>query len=176
MRNKTYFNYLCSKVDTGDFNIDDYIELLENLYDERFYWVEFPEDENRVKDALYFRSNTFAKDFPYDYWELKDRPVSIFELMVTLAIRLEKEMMTNMSDDHTGKWLYIMIKNLGLSELTNDNFDRSYFINVIVTFLNRNFEPSGHGGLFVTKNINIDMTKLNIWYQMNEYISSLFNY
>jgi len=167
-----YYNYLCSIIDTDDFNIMEYTELLENLFHEKFYAID-KADENRIKDALYFRKCYIDNlcDISYDMSE----PVNILELMVTLSRRIEDEIMTDMGrTKHTGKWFYIMIKNLGLSNLTNGYFDRNDFINIVVTFLNRNYEKNGSGGLFVVDDPNVDMRCINIWYQMHKYISSLF--
>ena len=128
-----------------------------------------PLDENRLLDGLDLRFR-FADENSYYI----DGDCSVLEMMVALSLRCEEHIM---SDDEignrTGRWFWEMIDNLGLESMYDDNFDKVYADKIIYRFLNREYEPNGDGGLFTVHNRNVDLRKVEIWYQMCWYLDTI---
>jgi hypothetical protein len=103
-----------------------------------------------------------------------DGPCSILEMMVALANRCEE---TIMDDPDIGnrrdQWFWGMIKSLGLGDMYDTRYDEYYVEDVVVRFLDRDYEPDGHGGLFTVKNAYRDMRDIEIWNQMHDYINTI---
>jgi len=98
---------------------------------------------------------------------LDDRPCSVLEMMVALAIRCEEHIMGDADiGDRTGQWFWDMLVNLGLNGMNDKKFDREYTESVISRFLNREYGKDGKGGLFTIENCKHDLRDVEIWYQM----------
>lgn len=82
-----------------------------------------------------------------------------------------------MIDSHygnrTGQWFWNMIGSLGLGGMTDEKFNREYVTKVIENFNNRCYAADGQGSLFQVRRDNIDMRKLDIWYQMQAYLNDI---
>lgn len=74
--------------------------------------------------------------------------------------------------DRTGGWFFGMITNLGLEEMTNDNFDIAIADKVINRLLRHQYARNGSGGLFTVNN-GQDMRKAEIWYQLCWYLATI---
>ena len=70
-------------------------------------------------------------------------------------------------------WFWIMVKSLGLNEMTDDKYDYDYVDHTIARFLERDYEPNGKGGLFTIANFNKDMRDIDIWMQMSHFFTSI---
>ena len=105
---------------------------------------------------------------------------SFLEMMVALAFRCEEDIMDDPEfGNRTSIWFSDMLTNLGIAD-----YDDLYFkenspdidsiqediLSKIEICLNRDYEKNGSGGLFITKNQNIDMRYLDIWQQLNRYL------
>lgn len=75
--------------------------------------------------------------------------------------------------DRTSQWFWIMVRNLGLGGMNDSYFDEDYITDVITRFLNRDYEPNGRGGLFYIKNCEVDLRRVEIWYQLNWFLDSI---
>lgn len=170
-----YFRFLCSIIDDQDFHPSQYQLLLSRLDQEIFTWT-LEDDENRAKDGLGLRkefgeligadTTTYSLDHQY--------PCSVLEMMVALARRCELQIMEDpFSGSRIGRWFKAMIKSLGLKYETDDVYDEDYVDYIISSFLNREYERNGDGGLFKVKNTDKDLREMEIWYQMNLYLCSL---
>jgi hypothetical protein len=93
-------------------------------------------------------------------------------MMVALAIRAETIMDDDGIGDRTGQWFWTMIHNLGLTPMTDGEFDRNRVDAIIARMLNREYEPDGSGGLFTVRNCVYDMRKIEIWCQLSWYLGS----
>jgi hypothetical protein len=95
-------------------------------------------------------------------------------MMVALAIRCEE---TIMDDDRignrTGQWFWSMIHSLGLTPMTDQDFDAQQVDAIVARFLNRDYEPDGSGGLFTVSDCKYDMRKVEIWCQLSWYLGSI---
>lgn len=168
-----YFDYLCELIDAKRFSGPvSYRKLLMRLHDIEFTWS-VPFDDNRADDGVQLRRR-FA--LIHDDMSLPDYilgPCSVLEMMVALAVRCEEFMDDSKYGDRTGQWFWGMIHSLGLSPMTDPDFDRDFIDDVIYRFLRRDYAPDGSGGLFTIKHCKRDLRKAEIWHQLNWYLDSI---
>lgn len=136
-----------------------------------------PMDSNRAEDGVDLRYR-----FGYECCVgdglikryLDNRPCSVLEMMVALAIRCEENIMSDPEiGSRTGKWFWKMIKNMDLDDMDDEHFNSTKVRNVIRKMLNRQYKPDGKGGLFTVKDAPYDLREVEIWYQMCWYLDSL---
>lgn len=134
----------------------------------REFTIIIPNDINRAEDGVDLR---LRYEMTTGECISRNRPCSILEMMVALAIRCEETIMDNPAyGDRTGQWFWSMIKTLGLFSMTDDQFDIDYVSEVIDRFLNRDYAPNGEGGLFKINNCKYDLREVEIWYQLCWYL------
>lgn len=173
-----YFDWMCQFVSDKRYTGGQpYRKLLSKLHNIDFtYTIDM--DGNRAADGIDLRYR-FGCECGYEDYIitsfLDDRPCSILEMMISLAIRCENIMEDPKTGNRTAQWFWEMISNLGLYEMCDYNFDRKYVENVIDIFLNRNYKRNGKGGLFIIKHPKRDLRTVEIWYQMNWYLDSILN-
>lgn len=159
-----YFDWLKSIV-SNDQSVLKYDKLLTFLYNKEFTFT-VKGDANRYNDGLALRNR-------YDLHSSK-KPCSILEMMVALSLRIEETIMDNTEyGNRTKQWFWGMIKNLGLNSMQDEKYNQAYVEAIISNFLNRNYKPNGDGGLFFIKNINKDLRKYEIWYQLCWYLDNV---
>lgn len=173
-----YFEWMCHFVYDGTDTPEraSYRKLLVRLDQIDFEYI-LAMDGNRAEDGSDLRYR-FAYEHDYDSRMiavyLDDRPCSVLEMMVALAIRCEGQIMEDEEvGDRTGQWFWNMIVSLGLGRMTDPNFDRDYVDDVIDHFLRREYNRNGKGGLFTVDNPRQDMRTMDIWYQMCGYLEEL---
>lgn len=153
-----------------------YSRLFDFLYDTEFTWV-LEMDENRAINGVYLRDR-----FCYETGEMlpdgwRDWPCSVLEMLGSLALTMEESFLYNPADD-TGPsvWFWEMLDNCRLSEYDDMliDEDRSWanasMREIMSVILNREYGPSGEGGLFPLKNPEEDQRNVEIWNQMNAYV------
>lgn len=146
--------------------------LLEMLHDIEFKYS-IPKDQNRAEDGIDLRYRFARLQDCEDMLDYLDGPCSVFEMMVALSVRCEETIMDDPSvGDRTGQWFWGMIVNLGLGSMTDNRFDRDYVEDVISTFLDREYEPDGKGGLFTVEDCIYDLRTVEIWHQMCWYLDN----
>ena len=169
-----YFDWMCRLVYNDKYSKKtSYRKLLCYLDTIEFTYI-LPLDDNRAEDGVDLRYR-FGYEFEYDdsmiASYLDDRPCSVLEMMIALAMRCEETIMVNPDyGDRMGQWFWNMIVNLGLGPMTDAKFDKDYVDEVIDRFLNRDYAPNGEGGLFTVDNPHRDMRSVEIWYQMCWYL------
>lgn len=171
---RDYFNWLCKLIDyRGKVRI--YKKTLALLHKQDFSYT-MPKDGNRFEDSIDLRYR-YGYEHKIAYADIADsldnRPCSVFEMMVALAVRCEDHIMTDPDrGDRQSKWFWVMFDNLGLKPMTNSKFDECYadILEIVDRMLYREYDADGTGGLFRTSNPNKDMRKEEIWYQMMEYL------
>lgn len=171
--NNAYFEWMYQLVcDERDSEMS-YRKLLYLLHDMDFNYT-IPMDGNRAEDGTDLRYRfgyENAYDGPIIAAYLDDRPCSVLEMMVALAIRCEEHIMCDPDiGDRTGQWFWNMIDNLGLGDMDDEEFDKNYAERVIQKFLNREYKRNGEGGLFTVKHYRKDLRLVEIWYQMCWYL------
>lgn len=184
IRNKLeeeYFDWLIEWIVTDDLEENDreYRLLLAHLYNTDFSEKTaklIPNDDNRIEDGLEFRrkydieigcygTDSYEKSWSIDHI-LENKPCSLLEMLIGLALRIED----TMERDLFPTWFWIMLDNLGLMEMTNENYDEGHVDQVLDVFLNRKYSTDGHGGLFPLTKANTNQKKVEIWYQMSSYL------
>ena len=169
-----YFEWMYERVCGGRFPREiTYYKLLSYLHDTEFIYF-ISKDADRAEDGKNLRYR-FAYDKGWSFVDsyLED-PCSVLEMMLALAIRCEEDIMDDSEiGDRTGQWFWNMIISLGLGSMDDDRFNIQYVEDVVIRFLNRDYEPNGRGGLFTIKNCREDLRSVSIWYQMNWYLNSI---
>ena len=171
-----YYDWLLWIINPKKQSIREYDLLLRHLFDTDFRYI-MAMDENRFEDGISLRYR-FGSERGVPHVEVASYldiyPCSVLEMMVALALRSEEDLMSDPDiGDRTGKWFWQFIRNLGLKEMTNGNYDVGYVSQVLDRFMDRQYEKNGTGGLIITNDPNKDMRDIEIWYQMmghlNEY-------
>lgn len=169
-----YFEWLCSFIEDNNKNRISYNELLHYLFDTEFVYI-LDMDENRAYDGVelryrFGRENRISE--PIIACELDIRPCSILEMMIALSLRIENNIMDNPDvGNQTSKWFWMMINNLGLSNMNYYNFDERHVDHVLKIFLDRRYDRNGRGGLVHLQNPRQDLRNVEIWYQWMWYLS-----
>ncbi len=178
-----YFEWLCGLIRHGcpAPRSTAYKKLLIFLHDTSFRYS-IPRDGNRYDDGLNLRYQfSKADNIPYAMVteELGGKACSVLEMMIALSARCENQIMAD-SDfgDRTGVWFWNMVDSLGLTDMTNKNYDEGYCRFVVERFLDREYSADGEGGLFrmhvVDENMQaLDLRNYEIWYQATWYLNSV---
>lgn len=175
--NHAYFVWMCQLVyDKRYFKKFPYGKLLTRLHEIDFNWI-IPMDADRAADGTDLRYR-FGYENSYDGPTiangLDNRPCSVLEMMIALAVRCEEHIMENTDEgNRTGQWFWNMIVSLGLGPMTDDRYDQDHVDEIVENFMNRNFKPNGEGGLFTIDDPYRDMRSINIWYQMCLYLDEI---
>lgn len=173
-----YFEWLHDLVCGQRFAPDiSFRKLLMFLHNTEFQWS-IPNDKNRAEDGICLRRRFCLAEGLEGVERMVlrnlDGPCSILEMMVALAIRCEETIMDDpLVGDRTGQWFWGMVTSLGLGSMMDDRFDKRYVEDVVVKFLNREYEPNGKGGLFTIKNCDQDLRDVEIWVQLLWYLDTM---
>lgn len=165
-----YFEWLYSQV--GDPRIKNpnrtYWKLLLQLYKKEFIWF-VPNDDNRIEDGrdlrFEFVDAAGLQDVDPNWISLG---CSMFELLVGLSRRLAFE-----AEGEPRDWFWHLLGNIGLRYCTDANFEvfsEEEIDAKLDAVIYRTYYPSGHGGLFPLENTTNDQRKVELWYQLSEYV------
>ena len=131
-------------------------------------------DENRAIDGVNLRHEYMDEQNVPDIF-YHDSPCSVLEMMVGLAVRVDREIMRQPGADNSYQWFWMMIDNLDLSRCTDEHFSSEYVRQQIGKWLGREFQRNGVGSPFPLKIKNCqDQRKQTIWAQMCGYLSENF--
>ena len=176
--NAEYFEWLFVMVCNRRFGKGiSYRGLLTHLHSTEFTYL-IPRDRNRAEDGIDLRRRFIMRN-GYENWhdvamEALDGPCSVLEMMVALAIRCEENIMDDPRvGDRTRQWFWGMINSLGLGGMTDARFDIQTVDYIITRFLNRDYTPSGEGGLFTVRHCDIYLRKVEIWVQLCYYLDTI---
>lgn len=106
----------------------------------------------------------------YDVETVYDRDCSVLEVLCALSFRCERDIMGEPGSYDDARWFWKMLENLGLLEYENDIFDEEDVDYILSTWLDRHFAYNGNGSIFPVLHAKRDQRKLEIWYQMADYI------
>lgn len=170
-----YFEWLCSLVPCPRRRVT-YRKLLYLLFDKEFTYTVLL-DENRASDGVHMRYR-FGDIADYHHsiiaTYLDDKPCSMLEMLVSLALRCEENIMGDPKfGDRTGQWFWDMIESLGLTNEDDIHFDKQLANKKIDRFLNRDYELNGRGGLFTFDNPPLRLREKEIWWQMMHYLNEI---
>lgn len=169
----SYFEWMYRTVtDSRGSKRNSYRKLLKQLDSIEFTWL-LSDDENRAADGeeglrwRYLYENNL---------EELDKPrgsCSVLEMILALAYKCEEIMDDTSYGDRTTQWFWNMITNLGLGGMYDSRYNSVYVKCVVERFLDRDFEPDGHGSLFVISNCRYDLRDVEIWTSMLWYLDSI---
>ena len=175
--NRRYFDWMCQLIYSDKYSrYASFRMLFMHLHSIEFTYI-LEMDSNRASDGHDLRYR-FGYERGYEYSTIdrcfNGKPCTVFEMMVALAMRCEETIMYDPDNgNRIDRWFWVMIESLGLAGMDDNHYDETYVNRVINTFLNRQYDRSGRGGLFTLNLRGQDMRKIDIWYQMNWYICSL---
>lgn len=150
----------------------NYKILLDYLFRIEFIWS-VNGDENRAADGLNLRS-VYCDQIGIQEDILIDDPCSVLEMMIALAVRGSESILWDGENNWTPYLFWTMIDNLGLEECMDGAFDEAYVYEKIDIFLARKYDKNGVGGLFQIFPNPKNFSKMEIWYQMQNWISANF--
>lgn len=174
-----YFNWLYSLVcDDENSRQVSYRKLLYDLYSTPFRYS-IAMDSNRAADGINLRYR-YGTEHRIDLRIIAScldiSECSILEMMIALALRCEESIMSDPDyGNRTGQWFWNMIGSLHLGSQSDDHYNAKKVMDIIIRFLDRDYEPNGNGGLFTMENPPEDLRKIEIWYQMSWYLNEYLN-
>lgn len=162
-----YYNWLTQKVSIA--NGKQYTQLFEIMHNVEFLWF-IPNDDNRIQDAIDLRTEFMNRSDSHGELELGS--ATCLEVLVSLSRRLA---MIASDGGHSKQWAWTLLKNLGLIKFPDPlSPEKVQKVNEILHDLVwRNYQPDGRGGFFPLLNPDTDQTKVEIWYQLNAYVSEM---
>lgn len=169
-----YFDWMYDLVCRDRYGDDiSYWKLMNCLHNIEFVYI-LPNDRNRAEDGKALRYRFAVLNDCEGAEDFLDGPCSVLEMIVALAIRCEESIMDDLDyGDRTSQWFWEMIVSLGLGSMTDNRFNRRVVEDIILDFINRDYEPNGKGGLFTIRNCQYDMRDLEIWSQLNKYLKTI---
>lgn len=167
-----YLYWLIGQVCDNAHKASNYISLFNLLQETEFYWS-IDLDENRAYDGLKLRDLYISKGGKLSQVDI-NRPVSMLEVLVAMAIRCEDDKMHEDSlGDRTPVWFWGMIKNASLLSEDDDNIDDIYVRARLKDILDRNYGRHGEGGLFYTNDLSChrNFKRIELWEQLGHWLN-----
>lgn len=158
-----YFDWLCAKV--TDRSTHNHIGLLMVLHRTEFITI-IPADQHRAEEGMelrfdFLRETQFESD---STWE--SQPCSVLEMFIAFAKRAAFQ-----TDIKVKTWFWEFLTNLRLNEFRRVSISDNRIIkDILDTFLWREYNPNGDGGMFPMSRSENDQRKIEIWYQFCEYV------
>lgn len=171
-QHKIYNRYFLWLNGLVDYNLPNhyYIKINQILFRKKFKAF-LGLDGNRIEDGKALRER-YIEETKDLHCPQHEEPCSVFELLVALAIRMDY-ILSNKTD-LTGKWYSLFIENLGISEYAVNQLDdplvQSEIEQIINKFIERRYDNMGRGGIFPLQFPLGNQRRLEIWYQMMDYI------
>ena len=158
-----YFNWLCAKVREN--SGPNHISLFRIMHMTEFPWT-VEGDRNRAADGrelrIYFCNEAFLKR---DQSWLHE-PCTIFEMLIALADKANFQ-----TDIPAQDWFWNFMNNLnldGFRRVTGN--DEARIHEILHTFVWRLYDEYGNGGIFPLRRPRNDQRKVELWYQLFEYL------
>lgn len=177
MNDYRYFDYLLNLIYSDE--VENHRTILSIMFGTDFRWF-VHNDDNRAMDGIEIRYN-FEQDCDIserDFQELLLIPCSVMEVVCGLAIRMDN-LMRDPEEPHINRWFWELVNNLGLMDYTDDSFRKGQWIvkdvtDILDIFMDRTYDELGHGGLFPRNFCDKNQKEVELFYQMNGYISEKY--
>lgn len=162
-----YFNWLCGRVirlenPTPSLKYD---KLLRMLHNTEFVWL-LPGDDDRAEDGVELRQDFLTEAGLPEQPDWQHIPCSTFEMLVAFSKRCEFA-----TDVSYREWFWEFIENLGLKEFNDAAYLGEIDItSILYTFIWRQYDYYGNGGLFPMQSSRQDQRKVEVWYQFCDYL------
>lgn len=160
MRESDYYIWLRDLVGTQG----RYYKLVKQL-DKIPYTFIFALDENRAAGGTNLRGK-FAYEASMDVDDVRVGPCTVLEMLIGVAEHMEDQLGCDVST-----WFWQLIQNLCLDQFDDYNYDPRGVEFIVNSWLNHNYRPNGEGSIFPLQNYTGDCRNLDIWSQMNAWIS-----
>ena len=150
---KEYFSYLIDVICDKEHMSIDYIPLLDLLHSIKFK-VLMERDENRVADGEHLRREFLDdRDIDKEYlYELEDMDVSVLEVLIGIAKRMESQLGNVTQKDRTSERFWELLGNLGVEKYKSDNYKPANIRDKIEIWMLRKYKKDGSGGIFLFEN------------------------
>jgi len=160
-----YFKWLVLQI--GDASVDDIEPVCTLMHQKEFVWF-VANDDNRIQDALDLRLEyLYEEGLPVPSEALRLVHVSVLEVLVALSRRMSFFM-----DGEPYMWAWVLMEHLGLHKYRGritpkrrENVDQK-----LDDLVWRRYDADGTGGFFPLAWPNEDQRKIEIWYQMQNWI------
>lgn len=154
-------------------NLKLYASLF-SVLDTKEFRVQVQDDWNRLGDGEYLKYRfAYEKGIPYaevDSGDMSEWKPKCIDVILAIAYSI-RNMALREESDSISDLFWGMMNSMGLD---NPNLSVKDIIQRLDDFMDRNFEPNGHGGLFIVNNPNLDMRELTIWEQINVYVGEKY--
>jgi len=176
--NISYFDWLFDLIKNK--NSQDLKEFISDLHHLGFYCI-VPNDDNRIQDAFELRKR-YLIDFPNG--KVPERKSSLscsmLELLIALAERMDFILNDGNNTNRIHWWFWLFIDNLKLQKYTSYDADkeRKKEINqgIIRKLVEREYSGDGNGGIFPLNYPYRNQQRLELWYQMMDYINENYDF
>lgn len=173
-----YFWWLCEMVRSYGPS-QSYGILMKTLHSIPFF-ATHERDLNRMDDGYRLRIDyENFNDVHNDLEELYEMKITVLEVLIGLANRIEDLMFDPDKGDQTVIWFWQMIGNLGFETFTDEAFaKREWYTfqveDVVKKWMERKFQRNGKGSPFPLKTAKYDQRKIELLYQMNDYLNERY--
>lgn len=155
-----YFRYLYGMLEDGEYWPEGYRTVAKILFEIPFRST-IPNDDNRAIDGLSLR-------------EKYGRPIediceecTMLEMLIALCERMQWELLGDLNNNSIGYWFSVIMNNLEIEEGCNDE---EYITMTILNARDRQYDRFGHGGFFPLKWARKDQRRVELWYQMQDFL------
>lgn len=170
-----YFQWLLEKVEMIKRPIEEQYIHLFHVLDSVDFYSDHPMDINRIEDALSLRDE-------YDYISGNGRYLgggaSVLEVMIALSMKFHAILYDAEVDDQASDRFWELLDNTGLMLCVDDEYgvgwDEGYVCDIITIILNKEYDRYGSGSFFPVRRSRKDHRKLELWYQMHDYIDEKY--
>lgn len=168
-----YFQWLIEMVEPNQGD-KSWLILLHTLFNEPFYAV-VKRDVNRCADGCALREEFQLCTNHPDYNEIYEGPCNMLELLVSLARSMDFELGGVYSSyDHTDLYFWELIKNLKLDCYDDQHFDRRAVHHILLTWVSREYDSDGSGGIFPLYYPKQDQRYVELWEQLTYYLQERY--
>lgn len=157
-----YFTWLCAKVarDLGPAPIS----FLRKLHSTEYTWI-ISGDRNRAAEGVELRENFFNAAFIKRDSEFLRHPCSLLEFFIAFAERAAFQ-----TPESSYTWFWEIMTNLNLEIRVVCLENEAVIDEILYNFLWRQYDYSGHGGMFPLRNPRRDQRRVEIWFQFGDYL------
>lgn len=166
---RNYYNWLIDQIEVHSSRT--YHEMFRQLHETEFIWI-VPNDDNRVYDGLDLRTEFVDNTHGWPLDEIMNLPImtgrgaSVLEVLIGLSRRTAFT-----CGGQAPWWAWQLIGNLGLFKFSDplNARKKERLHDKLEALIWRTYAYDGKGGFFPLNDPKEDQTKVEIWYQMNEY-------
>lgn len=169
-----YYNWLCILIGIDQRTSGRNYGILAQTLHSMEFRAKLSADKNRGMDGMQLRVNFMQQHGPYGS-STNRGPCTMLEFFIAMAKRMSFLMNGNDSCHHSEYYFWVMMRNLGLTKLTDDKWNYLngdfYVEEAIWRVLNRQYDSDGSGGIFPLRRPKEDQRGVEFWYQMQGWLS-----